>query len=76
MNDIYRAAAWLRVDQILNNIDLALLSETYLKLHERFFIPNYLFYRTDHFPVRKGGSAVAVAVFQEYSSCRHVIVEI
>jgi hypothetical protein len=27
-------------------IDMALLSETRLKLHERFFIPNYHVYRT------------------------------
>jgi hypothetical protein len=26
--------------------DVALLSETHLKPHERFFIPNYHFYRT------------------------------
>jgi exonuclease III len=42
------------------HIDVALLSETHLKLHERFFIPNYHFYRTDRFPGRKGGTAVAV----------------
>jgi hypothetical protein len=34
--------------------------ETHFKLHERFFIPNYHFYRTDSFPGRKGGTAVAV----------------
>jgi hypothetical protein len=28
-------------------MDVALLSETHLKLHERFYIPNYYFYRTD-----------------------------
>jgi hypothetical protein len=39
---------------------VALLSETHLKPHERFFIPNYYFYRTDRFPGRKGGTAVAV----------------
>jgi hypothetical protein len=42
------------------HIDVALLSETHLKPHERFFIPNYHFYRTDRFPGRKGGTAVAV----------------
>jgi hypothetical protein len=41
-------------------IDVALLSETHLKLHERFFIPNYRFYWTDRFPGGKGGTAVAV----------------
>jgi hypothetical protein len=35
-------------------IDVALLSDTHLKPHERFFIPNYNFYPTDHFPGRKG----------------------
>jgi exonuclease III len=41
-------------------IDVALLSETHLKPHERFFIPNYHFYQTDRFPGRKGGTTVAV----------------
>jgi hypothetical protein len=40
--------------------DVALFSETYLKPHERFFIPNLNFYRTDRHPGRKGGTAVAV----------------
>jgi hypothetical protein len=31
-----------------------------LKPHERFRIPNYCFYRTDRFPGRKGGTAVAI----------------
>jgi hypothetical protein len=39
---------------------VALLSETHPKHHERFFIPNYHFYRTDSFPGRKGGTAVAM----------------
>jgi hypothetical protein len=34
--------------------DVTLLSETYLKPHERFFIPNYHIYWTDRFPGRKG----------------------
>jgi hypothetical protein len=42
------------------HIDEALLSETHLKPLERFFIPNYYFYRTDRFPGKKGGTAVAV----------------
>jgi hypothetical protein len=42
------------------NIDVALLSETYLRPHERLFIPNYHFYRINRFPGRKGGTAVAV----------------
>jgi hypothetical protein len=37
---------------------VALLSMTYLKPHERFFIPNYHFYRTDRFP----GEGTAVSV--------------
>jgi hypothetical protein len=41
-------------------MDVALLSETHLKRHERFFIPNYHFYRTDRFPGRKCRTAVAV----------------
>jgi hypothetical protein len=39
---------------------VSLLSETHLKPRERFFIPNCHFYRTDCFPGRKGGTAVAV----------------
>jgi hypothetical protein len=40
--------------------DVALLSETHLETHERFFIRNCYFYRTDRYPGRKGGTAVAV----------------
>jgi hypothetical protein len=36
------------------HVDVTLFSETHLKSHERFFIPNY------HLPGRKGGNAVAV----------------
>jgi hypothetical protein len=39
---------------------VALFSETYLKPHERFYIPNFHLYRTDFHPGRKGGTAVAV----------------
>jgi hypothetical protein len=42
------------------HIDVALFSETHLKPHERFFIPNFHFYRTDRYPGRKGETAVAV----------------
>jgi exonuclease III len=42
------------------HIDVALFSETHLKPHERFFLPNYHFYRIDRQPGRKGGTAVAV----------------
>jgi exonuclease III len=41
-------------------VDVALFSETHLKPHERFSIPNFHFYRTDRHPGRKGGTAVAV----------------
>jgi hypothetical protein len=39
---------------------VALLSETHLKPHERFFIPNYHYYRTNCFQGRKVKTAVAV----------------
>jgi hypothetical protein len=42
------------------HIDVALISETYLKSHKTFFIPNYHFYQADHFPGRKHRTAVAV----------------
>jgi exonuclease III len=41
-------------------VDVALFSETHLKPHEMFLIPNYHFYRTDRHPDRKGETAVAV----------------
>jgi hypothetical protein len=37
---------------------MALHSKTQLKPHEKFFIPNYHFYRTGRFPGRKGRTAV------------------
>jgi hypothetical protein len=40
------------------HIDVGLFSETHLKSHERIFIPNFHFHRTDRFPGRKGGTAV------------------
>jgi hypothetical protein len=42
------------------HIDVALLSETRLKLHEMFITTNNNFYRTDRYAGRKGGKAVAV----------------
>jgi hypothetical protein len=42
------------------HVDVALFSETHLKPHERFFISNYHFYRTDCHPGRNGGTALAV----------------
>jgi hypothetical protein len=40
-------------------VDVALFSETHMKPHERFVILNFHFYRTDSYPGRKGGTAVA-----------------
>jgi hypothetical protein len=37
-----------------------LFSDAHLKRHERFFISNYHFYRTDSHPSGRGGTAVAV----------------
>jgi exonuclease III len=42
------------------HVDVALFSETYLKPHERFLIPNFHLYRTDRHPDRKGVNAIAV----------------
>jgi hypothetical protein len=36
------------------HIDVALLSETHLKQHSRFFIPNHHFHQTESFSGRKG----------------------
>jgi hypothetical protein len=44
------------------HVNVAFFSETHLKPHERFFISNYNFYRTDRHPGRKGGTAVAVRI--------------
>jgi hypothetical protein len=41
-------------------IDVALPSETHLKPHERFFIPNYHFYPANCCPGRKGGTVIAI----------------
>jgi hypothetical protein len=40
-------------------IDVALLSKTYLKAHEKFIIQNYVYW-ADRQPGLKGGTAVAV----------------
>jgi hypothetical protein len=42
------------------HIDMALFSETLLKPYEKFYVPNYHFYRIDHQRGRKGGTAIAV----------------
>jgi hypothetical protein len=39
---------------------VALLLESYIKPHEKFFIPNYDVHQTDRFPGLKGRHAVAV----------------
>jgi hypothetical protein len=41
------------------HVDVALFSKTHLKLHERFFLPNYHVYGTNRYPSRKGGTSVA-----------------
>jgi hypothetical protein len=53
-NDIWRRRCELSKQLQVLYIDVALLSETRLKAHERVFVPNYHFYRTDRFPRRKG----------------------
>jgi len=50
-------------------IDVALLSETHLKPHERYCIRNFHVYRTDGHPDVKGGIAVAV-IKVLYIPCR------
>jgi hypothetical protein len=42
------------------HIDVAPLSETYMRPHERFFIPNYHLNPTDCFQGRKGRTTIAV----------------
>jgi hypothetical protein len=58
VNGIWRQCHELRKLQD-HDIDVTLLSETYPKTHEGFFIPNYHFHLADCFPVLKGGTAVA-----------------
>jgi hypothetical protein len=53
-NDIWRERYELSKQLQDLHIDVALLSETHLKPHERFYILNYHFYWTDCFPGRKG----------------------
>jgi endonuclease/exonuclease/phosphatase family metal-dependent hydrolase len=42
------------------HVNVALFSKTHLKRHERLFISNYHFYRTDRHPDRKGGTLATV----------------
>jgi hypothetical protein len=53
-NEIWRRRYELSKQLQDLHTDVAVLSETHLKPHERFLIPNYHFYRTDRFPGRKG----------------------
>jgi hypothetical protein len=58
--DIWRQRYELRKQLQDLYVDVALVSGTHFKPHERFFIPNYHFYQTGHFPGRKCGTAVTV----------------
>jgi hypothetical protein len=60
-NGIWRQRYELRKQLKVLHKGVARLSETHLKFHERFFVPNYHFYRTVHFPGRKVRTAVAVS---------------
>jgi hypothetical protein len=42
------------------HIDVASFSETHLKPHEWFYIPNYHFYQIDRHSETKGGTDIAV----------------
>jgi hypothetical protein len=58
-NGIWRQLYELSKQRQDLHIDVALFSEKHLKRHERFFIANYLFYRTDRMLGRKYRTAVA-----------------
>jgi exonuclease III len=59
-NGIGRQAHELRKQMHDLKIDVALFSETHLKPHMRFYIPNYHLYRNDLQDGNKDGTAVAV----------------
>jgi hypothetical protein len=59
-NGIVRQRCELSKQLQVLRIDVALLSETHLKPHERFFILNCHIYWTDRFLNRKDGAAVTV----------------
>jgi hypothetical protein len=69
-NDIWRQRYELSKQLQDLHIDVALPSDTHLKLHERFFIRNYKFYRTDRYPGRRGGTVVAVKKRHPIQPCR------
>jgi hypothetical protein len=60
VNGIGRQAYKLRKQLQDLKIDVALFTETHLKPHMRFCIPNYHIYRNDSLDGNKGGIAVAV----------------
>jgi hypothetical protein len=58
MQIIFGGSAVSLVNRCKAHIDVALLLETHLKPHERFFIPNYHLYRTDRLSGKKDVTAV------------------
>jgi hypothetical protein len=59
-NGIWRQRYELSKQLQYLHIDVALLLETRPEPNEKFFNPNYHFYRTDRFPGRTCGTAVAL----------------
>jgi hypothetical protein len=57
---IWRQAYELRKQMQEHKIEVALFTETHLKTHMNFYIPNYHIYRNDRIDRNKGGTAVAV----------------
>jgi hypothetical protein len=60
-NGIWRQDYELSIQLQDLHIDVALLSDTHLKSHERYFILNYHVYWTDRIPGRKGGIVIAIS---------------
>jgi exonuclease III len=60
VNGIGRQAYKIRKQFQDLKIDVALFSETHLKLYMSFYFPNYNFYRTDCEDGHKGETSVAV----------------
>jgi hypothetical protein len=69
MQRAFGGSAMSSVNSCKIYINVALPSETHLKPHERFFTPNYQFYRTRRFPGRKGRTSVAM---RKYIPHNHV----
>jgi hypothetical protein len=59
-NGIGREADCLRTQLQDLKIDVALFTETHLKTHLMFYLPDYHIYRNDRLDWNKGGTAVAV----------------